>query len=201
MNDETRNQLTSPDIWTIPAYARDMLYVDSISGTTKAFGATGEFELAAHADDVTVYWQDIMQGVALTHLNWKADSLGWDGSIKIGGYIDAIHMADTAHHQSALVFQLGGQPLLPDTTPYPTAKERQTRWTKPEFHVSLSKNTPNGFSTWIIEKDSPLARVAYDSMLNNFRLHCFGRLAGDQTGWDNLCALPILLESLTVFNG
>jgi hypothetical protein len=201
MNDETRNQLTSPEIWTIPAYAQDMLYVDSISGSTKAYGATGEFELIARSDDVTVYWQDIQQGVALAHLDWKADSLDWDGSVKIGGYIDAIHMTDLNSDQSVLIVELGGQPLLPSAKPHPIGKDRQTAWVKPEFHTALSTNTPNCFSTWIITRDSPLARVAYDSMLNNFRLHCFGRLAGDQTGWDDLCALPILLESLTVFNG
>lgn len=201
MNDETRNQLTSPEIWTIPAYAQDMLYVDSISGTTKTFGATGEFELITHSPDITVYWRDIQLGVALAHLEWQSDSLGWDGTIKIGGYIDTVHMTDLTDHPSALIFQLGGQPLLPNSTPYPTPKDRKAAWVKPDFHMALSTNTPNCFSTWIIPKDSPLARVAYDSMLNNFRLHCFGRLAGDGTGWDDLCALPILLESLTVFNG
>lgn len=201
MNDETRNQLTSPEIWQIPAYAQDMLYVDSISGTTKAFNATGDFELITASPYVTVYWHEVHRGTPLAHLNWKPDSLAWDGQIKIGGYVDAIHMTDTTDkNPSAVIFHLGGQPLLPTTEPFPGATDRKTNFIKTDFHSGLSVNTPDGFSTWIVAKDSPLARVAYDSMLNNFRLHCFGRLAGDGSGWDTLCALPILLESLTVFN-
>jgi hypothetical protein len=202
MNDETRNQLTSPEIWQIPAYAQDMLYVDSVSGTTKAFGGTGEFELITPSPYVTVYWRDVHQGTPLAHLDWKADSLEWDGQIRIGGYVDAVHMTNpNDDSQSVVIFHLGGQPLLPHTEPYPSATDRRTKFIKADFHAGLSVNTPDGFSTWIIGKDSPLARVAYDSMLNNFRLHCFGRLAGEGSGWDTVCALPIVLESLTVFNG
>ena len=106
----------------------------------------------------------------------------------------------TAENPAAVIFYLGGQPLLPNTEPYPSAQDRPHKFIKTDFHSALSVNAPDGFSTWIIPQDSPLARIAYDSMLNNFRLHCFGRLAGDGSGWDTLCALPILLESLTVFN-
>ncbi len=198
MNDEIRNQLT--DTWHIPVYAQPYLWVEGLSGAGRAEGIHGEFELPSECPEVTVYWRDVHTGAALAHLAYKPGNLGWDGRVRVGGYVDAVHITEVAHAElTVAVIHLGGQPLLHDIQPYATPRNRASASFVPDFHAALDSNTAETFSTWIAPEDSPLTRIAYDSMLNNLRLHCFGRLADDENGWGGMFALPIMLESITVF--
>jgi hypothetical protein len=198
MNDEIRNQLT--DTWSIPAYARNHLWVEGMSGAAQAEGEHGEFELPSPSPDLTIYWQDVHQGAALAHMPYKPATLNWDGRVRIGGYVDAIHITPiNGGEVTVAVIHLGGQPLHHHIEPYATPYAREQASFAPDFHTALCSNVAESFSTWLALEDSPLTRMAYDSMLNNLRLHCFGRLADDASGWGNLFALPILLEAVTVF--
>lgn len=199
MNDEQRNQLTSN--WRIPKYARDQLWVEGDSGAGRASGEFGEFELpAGGTSPVTIYWRDVHKGAALVRLPWRADSLDWDGGVRIGGYVDAMHITNIADGElTVAIIYLGGQPLRNSLRPYDTAADRETPEFMPSFHAALASDVTETISTWIAPFDSPLTGIAQDAMQNNMRLHCFGRLADESSGWDRFFALPIILESMTVF--
>lgn len=199
MNDEQRNQLTSD--WRIPPYARDQLWVEGESGAAQASGEFGEFELPAGGSAaVTVYWRDVHKGAALVRLGWQADSLEWDGGVRIGGYVDAMHITPIADGELVVaVIYLGGQPLHHNLRPYATAAHRDDDAPLPSFHAALASDVTETISTWIAPYDSPLTGIAQDAIQNNMRLHCFGRLADESSGWHRFFALPIILESMTVF--
>jgi len=197
MNDETSAQLSST--WRIPTYAQNHLWVEGIGGATRAEGEHGLFELSTSTPQVTVYWHDVHTGAALTCLPWQADSLDWDGRVHIGGYVDAMHLMELPQAEFTVnVLYLGGQPLKPEVLPYPDAAHRGAI-TPPDFHACLVSEVKETYSTWLVPEDSPLSQVAQDAMMNNLRLHCFGHLADDASGWGNLFGLPIVLEAVTIF--
>ena len=51
----------------------------------------GLFELEAPAQILTLRWNS-SDGLPLTQLTWQADNLAWDGSIRLGGIVEAIHL-------------------------------------------------------------------------------------------------------------
>ncbi len=197
MNDETSGQLTNK--WRIPDYAQGQLWVEGVGGAAQAEGAHGLFELSTSTPDVTIYWNNVHDGAALASLPWQPDSLEWDGSIKIGGYVDAIHLMEIPDVDLVVnVLYLGGQPLKPDIRPYPDAGYRGAI-TQPDFHACLVSEITESYTTWIVPEDSPLSQIAQDAMMNNLRLHCYGRLADDDSGWARFFGLPIVLEAMTIF--
>ncbi|MFW5748092.1 MAG: hypothetical protein ACOCYT_00615 [Chloroflexota bacterium] len=199
MNDECTAQLCSN--WSIPAYLCDNLWIEGFSGTARAEGSNGLFELDAPSPEVTVYWRDVDTGVALACLPWQADSLEWDGRIKIGGYVDAMHLMQLGGlAQPVTVLYVGGQPLRYDVLAHPGPEARAgAHPLRPDFHSALMTHIPETYSTWLLTGDSPLLPLVQSAMTANQRLYCFGRLADDPSGWADHFALPIILEALTVF--
>lgn len=190
--------------WPIPAYLQGRLHVASDSNAEEkapAEGPHGTFALDEVPSRVIVYWRGEAEEAALTSLPWHAESLAWDGSVKVGGYVDAIHLAALPGMlvPVSLVY-VGGQPLRPDVYPYPRATTRTTNTTtlRPDFHASLDSAIPESTTPWLITDDG-LARAAREAMIYNLRMHCFGRMADADSGWSAHFTLPILLEALTVF--
>jgi len=91
MNDELSGQLTSG--WPLPGYAQGMLWLDTEAGTVQAEGAHGLFQLTAPSPLVTLRWGG-EAGPALAQLRWRTDSLEWDGVVRIGGFVDALHLTE-----------------------------------------------------------------------------------------------------------
>lgn len=195
MNDQCSGQLTSD--WRIPAYAQAMLWLESESGVVQAQGINGLFQLAAPSQTVVVRWGGA-EGPALAQLRWRADSLDWDGSARIGGFVDALHLTDQPH--PIAVLSVGGQPLKADTPPYPPARERaRVPYAAPAFADGLAEEVEEGLTTWLAPDDSPLLTLAQDALVSKLRVYCFGRLAAEDGGWHEHFALPILLEAMTLF--
>ena len=198
MNDELSGQLTQD--WTMPSYVQSQLWLDTLAETIQPVGEHGLFELSTPAQQVTLRWSK-PNGPALVTLPWQADNLEWDGQVMIGGYVDAIHI--TEFEETGLVVQvvsLGGQPILCTTKPYPGAIDRASfAYKRRDFHDGLVAEVAETNTTWLIDHDSPLADMVHDAMVNNLRLHLWGRLAEEDSGWDSRFALPILLDAITVF--
>src|SRR3954471_4373088 len=115
MNDQLSGQLG----WPIPVYARNLLWLESGAGVCKLEGAQGLFTLDAPAQVLTLRWGSA-QGPALTQLRWHADSLEWDGSVRVGGYVDAMHSTELDDLPAPItILHLGGQPLKPEISAYP----------------------------------------------------------------------------------
>lgn len=199
MNDELTGQLARTG-WQIPEYAWDALWLETDSGVYQAEGHQGLFQLDAPTEWVTVRWGH-EAGPALARLRWQADSLGWDGSVRIGGSLDAVHLtALPVTGEAICVLYVVGQPLLPTTSLYalPEAR-RQSAYDAPDFLEGIADEVSESATTWLAGEESPLMSFAHDALLNGLRLWLSGRLADDESGWDRFFGLPLLVEAITLF--
>jgi hypothetical protein len=199
MNDELSGQLTA-EYWRIPEYAVDSLWLETESETLQTAGAAGLFELTVPAQALTLRWGG-ERGPALARLGWQVDNLQWDGSVRIGGFVDALHMTTLERDEMALtVLFMGGQPLKPKSRPYPDMHARaQVPYAVPSFEDGIADEVPEDVTTWLAPEDSPLVTMAQDAMMNKLRIYCFGHIAPAVGGWHWHFGLPILLESITLF--
>ncbi len=201
MNDQLNGQLT--DSWVIPTYARELLWVETDSGCVRTEGKTGLFTLPAPADVVTIRWGG-EGGAVLARLSWRADSLGWDGAVRVGGFIDSMHITeiDALKDSALVVLHVGGQPLKPTAAPYPDARQRRrSPYARPDYYEGIDDSLDETHTTWILLDDSPLVMLAQDALVSKLRVWCFGRLAANESGWGAFLALPLLLEGITLFGG
>jgi hypothetical protein len=198
VNDQLSGQLG----WTIPAYARTMLWLESEAGAVKLEGAQGLFTLGAPAQVLTLRWGGA-EGPALAQLGYRADSLDWDGTVRIGGYIDALHTADMDDLPAPVtILSLGGQPLKPGIAAYPgKAARRDVPYRVPNFFDGIADDVPETVTTWMALEDSAALSLAQDALVSKLPVWCFGRLAAQDAGWHDLFALPIALEGMTLFSG
>lgn len=197
MNDQLSGQLG----WTIPAYARRQLWLESPAvGAVALEGAQGLFTLPAPAPVLTLRWGGA-HGPALTQLRWRADSLEWDGSVRLGGYIDAMHTTELPELPEAItILHLGGQPLKPEARAYPTRAQRgAVPYPVPSFFDGLADDVDESVTTWIAFVDSPALALAQDALVSKLGVYCFGQLAAGDAGWHEHFALPIALEGMTLF--
>ncbi len=200
MNDGLTGALTAG--WRIPAYAQDMLWLETMFECVQTQGEHGAFALRQPAELVTLRWGGA-QGSALARLTWRADSLAWDGRIGVGGYVDTLHMTAIDDDDGAIglvVLTVGGMPLQPGGMPFPRAGQRHAvPYPFPSFRERLCEDIEETITTWIALEDSPALTLAQDALVSKLRVYVFGRLADEGSSWDRALALPLLLESMTVF--
>jgi len=196
MNDQLSGQLG----WKIPPYARDMLWLASDAGAVKLEGERGLFTLDAPAQTLTLRWGG-ENGAALAQLGWQADSLEWDGTVRIGGYVDAMHITELEDLPAPItVLQVGGQPLKPGVSAYPTrATRRNVPYPVPSFFDGLADAIDETVTTWMALEDSPALTLVQDALVSKLGVYLFGRLAAQNAGWHEHFALPIALEGVTLF--
>ncbi|MDZ4763566.1 MAG: hypothetical protein SGI73_03370 [Chloroflexota bacterium] len=216
MNDSLTGQLTGN--WAIPPYARAMLWIETSDALVQTQGEHGTFALPSPADLVTLRWgndapsaaslgegerYEVGAGTALARLRWKADALDWDGQVRIGGYIDTMHITPISgldDERALVVLSVGGMPLLPSVQPYPdAAARRNVPYPFPAFREGMAEDVPETITTWLALDDSPVLTLAQDALVSKLRVYVFGRLADERAGWHKQFALPLLLESMTLF--
>src|SRR5271166_6320022 len=85
------SQLTEK--FTIPGYAQDMLYVVSADGSAPTQGPKGQFSLPASPSGLLRIVWGTADGPTLAV--WKVEpehtNLRWDGSVKVGGFVERLH--------------------------------------------------------------------------------------------------------------
>lgn len=194
MNDELSGQLT--ELWNIPTYAQKLIWLDTEAGSAQTEGDKGLFELPAPSVTVTVRWGGDT-GAPLTQLRWQPDVLGWDGTVRVGGLVEAIHLTEFAGIVLGVVY-ISAQPLYPHTLPYPDAARRQVI-TPPDYLEGVDETESPEVLTVLVSDESPLFQVAQDSLTNSLPLHVYGRLSDEEEGWHTQFALPILWEAVTIF--
>lgn len=196
MNDQLSGQLG----WSVPAYARDALWLESETGAAQVEGAPGLFTLDAPSPLLTLRWGGA-DGSALARLRWQVDSLDWDGVVRVGGYIDAMHITEIDGMPAPLVIlTVGGQPLKPEVAPYPDrAARRNVPYAVPSFFDGIADDVGETVTTWIALEDSPVLALAQDALVSKLPVYLFGRLAEQAAGWHEPFALPLALESMTLF--
>lgn len=198
MNDQLTGQLCSR--WMIPAYALDCLWVTTETDAVRVEGAKGEFTLTAPAEVLTVRWGSA-EGAPLTQLRWQVDTLDWDGSVRIGGFIDAMHVTEIAALPAPIVvLTVGGQPLRPGVKPYPALSDRKRApYAPPSFSEGIDEEIDESVTTWIAFEEDAALTLAQDALVSKLRVYLFGRLAEHKQGWHEHFALPVALEGMTIF--
>lgn len=198
MNDDLAGQLTSD--WLIPDYAQNRLWLDSDTGSAQCEGEHGLFELDAPAQILTLRWNGD-EGIPLTQLDWKIDNLGWDGSIRVGGLVEAIHLREIKGVDFPMaIVSFSGQPLRPQTKPYLDARQRDLKQIAiPDYLEGVDDDLEPMILPLITFADSPLVAIAQDALVQKHPLHVYGTLDNSEAGWEDYFALPIIWESVTVF--
>lgn len=184
--------------WKLPTYAQPYITINTpIYQQLHVDSAVGKFEIEKMSEIVTVSWDN----APLTQLAWQADSLDWDGSVRLGGFVTAIHFTYMAQLEMDLaVMTVEAYPLKPDVKPYLKATDRaKTPYQPTDFLSGVDDDQSEGVTTWLADMDSPLVGLMQDAMNQGYRVYAFGQLTSDEQGWQNLFALPILLESVTSF--
>lgn len=199
MNDELSGQLTAAS-WRIPEYARSALWIETDSDSVQTEGERGLFELNTPAQELVVRYGH-EAGPALALLRWQPDSLEWDGTVRVGGFVDALHLAEYPGLGAVGILHLGGQPLKPDVSMEHSGAQRLNAHTyePPDFFAGAADELTETTTTWLIGDDSPLLTLAQDALMNKLRVWFSGRLAAHKSGWDKHFALPLLLESVMLF--
>lgn len=198
MIDHLSGTLTVSD--TIPYYAQEKLLLQGDGEVATISGASGEYSFTAVPSALlSLRWLE-KDGPALGVFHWQPGSLEWDGSIRIGGYLDAIHfqpLPGTDHYVAVLY--LGGQPLQSRLVTGASGSQPINIGQKADFHRGLSSYLPETVTTWILDQDHPLATQAQTVLLRNARMHLFGHLATDEDPVSTHFDLPIRLQAMTIF--
>lgn len=199
MNDELTGQLTSSQ-WSIPKYAHGLLWLETDAETVKTEGEHGLFTLTTPAQMLIIRWGGA-DGPALAQLRWQADSLAWEGTVQIGGYIDAMHTTEALNLPEAVtVLRVGGQPLKAGTAPFPArGQRRRVPYPADTFFDALVDDVQESVTTWMALTESSVLYMAQDALVSKLPVHCYGSLADHEAGWHDLFALPIALEAMTLF--
>lgn len=195
MNDTRTGQLTTQ--WSIPTFARSHLWLETESGCVATEGPHGLFTLPASAEQLTLRWGGA-EGTVLASLRWQTDSLDWNGQVRIGGMVEAVHMMSVPKLDMGLaVLIVEGQPLKPDAALYPTAAQRtQLPYRLPDFFTGIEADIDPTVTTWLVPEDSGLLAMAQDAMSNSLRLYLQGTL---NAAWRDFAAIPLTLEAVTLF--
>ena len=190
--------MTLCNTWEIPTYAQLYLKITTDTGhESPVIGEHGEFTVEDTPTTITVWWGH----APLTQLRWTSGSLDWDGTVRVGGFVTAIHMTELqAIDMPLAIITLEAYPLKPSVVSFLSPQERDNLpYTPPDCLEGIDDETQEGVTTWIAEIDSPLTGVIQDAMSQGHRLYAFGQLAPEAHGWHQFFALPILLESVTTF--
>lgn len=198
MNDELSGQLADGR-YHIPDYAQKCLWLQTEAESVQIEGQSGLFSLTTPTPMVTVRYGH-EHGPVLTVLKWKADTLEWDGTVRVGGYVDALHLSDIPGFGAVGHIYLGGQPLGAEVNPISPAKSRHRDiYTPLDFYAGIVDDIEETTSTWLVGEDSTLLTMAQDALMNKMRVWFTGRLADHNSGWERYFALPLLLEAITLF--
>ena len=198
MNDELTGALC--DDYEIPAYAIDQLWLDTEAGSARCEGENGLFTLDVPARVLTLRWGGA-DGMPLTALNWRADNLQWDGTIRLGGIVEAIHFTELEDVEMpmALIY-FAAQALKPELKAYPDANQRKlSRIPSPQFLDGINELEMPMTVPLITFAESPLVAIAQESLMQKNPLFVFGTLADEEDEWHEYFALPLVWESVTVF--
>lgn len=184
--------------WVIPSYARHHLNIlTNQQEVSEIEGEKGDFTVNNIPDTVMIRWGD----APLIQLNWQSGCLDWAGEVRLGGFVTAIHMTQLpAIDYPLAIVTLEAYPLKSRTKPFLSAKHRDNMpYTTANVLDGIDDTGEEGVTTWIADIDSPLVSVMQDAMNQAHRVYAFGQLASEEQGWHQLFALPILLESVTLF--
>lgn len=185
------------DSYSIPAYARNMLYVVIGGGhALKVSGKQGRF----HPAPVTGGTARIAWGTAEGPIlaQWEkvgGANLQWEGRVKVGGFIERLHSCEVGGLEIVIAEVVGG-PFPTDHVALPSLSDmRRGIFSRPSDAEPLAKDQVYPF---IILADSNFAAFAQDAFVSGIAVDAYGVLAEDEAQWHEVVGLPLLLDMLTL---
>jgi hypothetical protein len=180
-----------------------MLYVESGSGEwpvpLPTSGKQGEFTLAAPLTAPVALRWGTAHGPTLTLLPVPpagSRSLGWQGQVIVGGFIDRIHACEIGGLEVAIVEVVGGAFAAGHTALPSLTDMRGGVFARPS---NAEPHTSGDSFPLIALAESSVAALAQDALVSGLAVDAYGRLADEAGGWHEALGLPLLLEALTLF--
>lgn len=186
--------------WTIPAYARDMLWVCAGSDAVRAIGARGSFALPAAADrsaGMTLAWGEAAGPVLA---QWaiapgaERITLGWAGTVAIGGFVERLHVREV-RGLPVVIAEVLGALLPPGYRRLRTLEDAQTG--NPALQAQVSER-PEFLYPLIAQAESVLAEYLHHALVSELALDGYAVLAPQGGRWHEVVWLPLLLEEVTL---
>lgn len=188
--------------WRIPHYAREMLWVQQGDRAAQAQGERGVFSLSAPADPraaVALAW-GAASGPPLAI--WTPPepgtpfAAGWDGAVRVGGFIERIHVQETRDLE-LVIAEIDGAPLAPDSRALPGLDDMRAAPFRHGPEPDLA--TPTRHTYFVLAlADSLLSEYLHHAMVSELAVNCFAALGPQAGEWHTLVGMPLLLESLTL---
>ncbi|MEO0561218.1 MAG: hypothetical protein AAF125_03845, partial [Chloroflexota bacterium] len=139
-------------------------------------------------------------GAALAQFAWEPDALGWRGDVAIGGTVESVTVLEV-NEVPLSVMSVVGVPLVPGAAAFANGSQRgQADFAPMTFEDGLT-DTHEGFYTFLAPEGSALSVLAENALMSRLGLWLRGRISADAEGWHTTFALPLVLESGTVFAG
>lgn len=184
--------------WRIPAYAQDMLYIVSGESRAQLQGTDGQFVLEGELSDVLrITWAWWRVGPTLVHwpLPLETDDLEWDGRVKVGGFVQRLHAREIGGMEIVIAEIVGGA-FEASYGDLPSLEDMKGGiFARPADSEPLGTGQTYPF---ILNAESNFAALAQDALVSGLAVDAVGILADDDTGWQQVCGLPLLMESLTM---
>jgi hypothetical protein len=171
----------------VPGYALEMLWLTDEKGTAMPLS-----EAKKAAPPMTLRWGHA-EGTPLTQ--WTQPKQTWDGSVRVRGHLEAAHYLEA---DELMVLEVRGTLITATERRFPTLEDlRQPAFQRePSFYVETS--SPSWYA-FLLPLDSLLVDFAQQALVGRHLTDCYGALAHENTGFQHLLGMPLLLNSLTVY--
>jgi hypothetical protein len=183
----------------LPTYAHDMLWLKPERGNPIQIANDGTFEITP-ALKMELCWGH-PEGAVLT--SWRQPPippyvLEWDGIIRLGGFVERIHVFELDELPLMIVELVGG--AYPHVKPeLPSLEQlKQGAFSRVEEH------DPSHDRHWyslLLPLDSPFADFMHHTLVHGTAVDCTAVLGEEEGGWHEIVGLPLLLESVTLLAG
>jgi hypothetical protein len=182
--------------FSIPGYAQDMLYIVTDSGSAQTQGKSGKFSLDAKPEgSVRLHWGTTSGPILICWENPADLQLGWDGHIKVGGFIERLHAHEVGGLELIIVEVVGG--AFPNGHRGLASLEdmRQGIFARPADTEPIGTGQAYPF---VVLAESNLAALAQDALVSGLGVDVYGSLASEASRWHDVVGLPLLLDTLTL---
>jgi hypothetical protein len=183
--------------WQIPAYARNMLWVQAGESAAQASGPRGAFALDDPGGEITLAW-GTADGPVLTRWPYMpaGDVLGWTGSVGVGGFVERLHVLES-HGLEVLIAEIDGDVLPADYRRVPTLADYQAGDLQRRDDADIGATRAFTY-TLLALADSVFAEYLHHAMVSELAIDCFTKLGPQEGLWHEIMGLPLLIEALSL---
>ncbi|MCD4687317.1 MAG: hypothetical protein K8S97_15420 [Anaerolineae bacterium] len=198
--------VTDGNVWQLPAYAQEMLWLSGGAQPVQLRGSRGVFMLehgvAPNTDALTLTWGHA-NGPLLAHWPLPANAdhplaLDWRGVISVGGFVERLHALEV-RGLTLVVAEVEGALLLPDHTPLPTL-DQMRKSSASRADTAIAPETPEFTYSLIALADTVLAEYLHHALVSELAIDVRAVLAPQDGRWHEIVGLPLLVEMVSLLS-